>query len=325
MTKKEKQEYLDRLPTIDIEFEEGKSGIFGITVTDDPAIQAHSIYLSALAEEDDILLLEADPNDPYYNSEPKVHHNCKCKIVNGKWIYSQEEGSPCEICKTKQKEWNERKAKRAEGRKKLRSAIAKQSVEIELSDEKIEEGVLLGPILIPEKKIPRKFNDTVVNIKYRAEVIRQYVDDFIKNGRTKSITFNHQGQEVNAFVSEIWIKEDMQYDKSIKYGFDSLPIGTAFVRLQILDEVFIEQYVKKGFNAFSIEASVMFGKITLSDEEMDIILEQEANPYAICRAQFPDDEDKYEECVLAIKEEQIYQEFESKLKLIADKIKNKLK
>jgi hypothetical protein len=56
---------------------------------------------------------------------------------------------------------------------------------------------------------------------------------------------NHNGKALkDVYVIESWIKED-DNDKSTKYGYESLPVGTWFVSMKIRsDEVW--QKIKRG-------------------------------------------------------------------------------
>jgi hypothetical protein len=62
----------------------------------------------------------------------------------------------------------------------------------------------------------------------------------------------HNGQAVkDVYVIESWIKEDEQ-DKSNKYGYEDLPLGTWFVSMKVRNDD-VWQRVKSGqLNGFSV-------------------------------------------------------------------------
>jgi hypothetical protein len=84
----------------------------------------------------------------------------------------------------------------------------------------------------------------------------------------------HDGKAVkDVYVIESWIKED-DSDKSNKYGFESLPIGSWFVSMRIKNDE-IWKRVKEGeLNGFSV--SGFFEEVADFCKE-EIFLQQVAN------------------------------------------------
>ena len=75
---------------------------------------------------------------------------------------------------------------------------------------------------------------------------------------------NHNGEAVkDVYVIESWIKED-ENDKSIKYGYKDLPIGTWFVSMKVNNPEIWKKIKDKSLNGFSVsgffEESKAFSK-----------------------------------------------------------------
>ncbi len=113
--------------------------------------------------------------------------------------------------------------------------------------------IIAGPALIPDIKIKRldEFGMEYY-VFFTKETIEKMVKKFMKNGTLNKINFNHQDKIVDAYILSSWIIEDEDKDKSRLYGYD-LPVGSFFVEVKVEDEGFWNNYVKNGFNSFSIE------------------------------------------------------------------------
>jgi len=135
-----------------------------------------------------------------------------------------------------------------------------------------EKRIVLGPAMIPDQKIFRK--DALGNpyyVFFSPETIKMIAEKYMKNQYTRNNDLMHDGEAVqDIYVVESWIKED-DHDKSNKYGYSDLPVGTWFVSMKIPktkkgDEVW--QQVKEGkLNGFSV--SGFFEEVeAFSKEEM---------------------------------------------------------
>ena len=117
--------------------------------------------------------------------------------------------------------------------------------------------LLVGPLLIPDKKIFRIAKDgTEYYITFSAETIRKIVDRYFKQGN--HINFNlghHEELPITATVNESWIVEDPKMDKSALYGFE-LPAGTWMLSTHIEDTNDWNTYIKSGIlKGYSIEGN----------------------------------------------------------------------
>ncbi len=123
---------------------------------------------------------------------------------------------------------------------------------------------LAGPFAIPDLPIYRVDQEMgEYYVVFTKDAIEKLAEKFNSQAKSQNINFEHtENSKVNgAFVSENWIVEDAQFDKSKKFGFD-LPIGSWFGIVKIEDSEFWKNYVKDGkVMGFSIEGMLGISKI----------------------------------------------------------------
>lgn len=131
--------------------------------------------------------------------------------------------------------------------------------------------MIVGPAMIPDKKIMRKDDDgNPYMVVFSKETISQMVSKFNANGSNRRINVDHSKQMVNAFVMENWIVEDPYYDKAKLYGFD-VPVGTWMVCVKVEDDDFWKEEVRgSGKYGFSIEGLMGQKASKMSKEEFKI-------------------------------------------------------
>lgn len=116
-----------------------------------------------------------------------------------------------------------------------------------------EKRIVVGPAMVPDLKIFRKDKEgNPYYVIFKEDTIKMIMEKYMRNKYTDNNDENHDGQAVkDVYVIESWIKEDME-DKSNKYGYNELPIGTWFVSMKVRnDEVW--KKVKNGeLNGFSV-------------------------------------------------------------------------
>lgn len=143
-------------------------------------------------------------------------------------------------------------------------ALSKQT-EVKLATVSEEKRILLGAILIPDLPIYRRTKDKEFNIVFDAQTIKQVQENFAKNGYLNNSTIEHDGENIEGvtFV-ESWIKEDEQFDKSVKFGFQE-PVGTWYMTMKVNNDEVWNDYVKTGkVKGFSIDGVFDLEKINLS-------------------------------------------------------------
>lgn len=117
-----------------------------------------------------------------------------------------------------------------------------------------ERKVLLGAALIPDKPIYRNDEQGEYEIVFEKESIEFAAQNFSKRGYANNTNTDHSLElgGGKAYVTESWIKRDMQKDKSALYGLDE-PVGTWFIEMKIEDDEVYRKAKNGELNGFSIE------------------------------------------------------------------------
>ena len=133
-----------------------------------------------------------------------------------------------------------------------------------------EKQMVVGPAMIPNKKILRKNDDgSFYYVYFTNETIKKMVDKFLKDNNNRRLNVEHTNERVDGFIQSNWIVEDPIYDKSKFYGFD-LPKGSWFIEVKIEDTDFWENQIKKdGKYGFSIEGLMAQRLVELSKVSFD--------------------------------------------------------
>ena len=131
-----------------------------------------------------------------------------------------------------------------------------------------EKHIVLGPAMIPNQKIFRK--DAQGNpyyVYFSPDTIKMIAEKYMRNKYTDNNDTMHDGKAIkDIHVLESWIKEDGQ-DKSNKYGFENLPVGTWFVSMKVNNPKIWEEVKSGKLNGFSV--SGFFEEVaSFSREEM---------------------------------------------------------
>ena len=114
--------------------------------------------------------------------------------------------------------------------------------------------LLIGPALIPDKKIIRLNEDNQkYYIYFSKDTVRKASELFLTRNKQNNSTLEHEVAINGLSVVESWIIEDAVKDKSRKYGMN-LPIGTWMVSVKVNNDEIWDEYVKSGaVKGFSIE------------------------------------------------------------------------
>jgi hypothetical protein len=131
-----------------------------------------------------------------------------------------------------------------------------------------EKHIVLGPAMIPDQKIFRKdSNGDPYYVYFSSDTIKMIAEKYMRNKYTDNNDTMHDGKAIkDIHVLESWIKEDSQ-DKSNKYGFESLPVGTWFVSMKVNNPKVWEEVKQGKLNGFSV--SGFFEEVAqFSREEM---------------------------------------------------------
>ena len=120
-----------------------------------------------------------------------------------------------------------------------------------------EQRTVIGPAMIADQKIFRKdVKGNPYYVYFSSETIKMIAEKYMRNKYTDNNDLMHDGKAVrDVYVVESWIKETEE-DKSTAYGYESIPVGSWFIRMKVAktptgDKVW--EKIKGGFlNGFSV-------------------------------------------------------------------------
>ena len=100
-----------------------------------------------------------------------------------------------------------------------------------------EKRIVIGPAMIPDLKIFRKDVDgNPYYVFFSADTIKLIAEKYMRNKYLDNNDEMHNGKAIqDVYVYESWIKE-YDEDKSNKYGYADLPIGTWFVAMKVRND-----------------------------------------------------------------------------------------
>mgnify|MGYP003108807723 CR=1 FL=1 len=130
----------------------------------------------------------------------------------------------------------------------------KEHKEVRLAEVDGEKRILMGPALIPNKKIFRKGADDNEDyyIYFSENTVRKASELFFIKSKQNNSTYEHQIELNGMSVVESWIVDDPTNDKSNAYGFD-LPKGSWVVSMKVLNDDVWERVKNEEVKGFSIE------------------------------------------------------------------------
>ena len=127
----------------------------------------------------------------------------------------------------------------------------KQKIEFQSIDN--EKRLVAGPLLVPNKKIPRMDEQLgLYNVYFRPETIEKIARKFMKNKYNSEVTVEHDDKVEDVYLTESWIIEQSTKDKSNLYGY-TLPKGTWFGIYKVENEKVWEDVKSGKYKGFSIE------------------------------------------------------------------------
>jgi hypothetical protein len=150
--------------------------------------------------------------------------------------------------------------------------LSENSIEMKIIDE--EKRIVVGAVLIPNKKIYRDVNGKQFNMFFKADTIEQLAERYMEKHNISASTLEHDESATGVFTKEIWIVEDEKKDKQNLYGL-SHPVGT-WMEIKKINNDDVWKGVKDGtYKGYSIEAGlkeyqdyVSLSKIESEDERL---------------------------------------------------------
>ena len=130
--------------------------------------------------------------------------------------------------------------------------FGKEEIQFAKVDE--EQRMLIGPVLIPDKRILRVDGEgKPYQVYLSKDTIKQVAQNYLMKKYTDKATLEHDKTIKGVHLVESWIKEG-RLDKSNSYGLAGLPEGTWMGMFKITDDRLWNDYIKTGIvKGFSIE------------------------------------------------------------------------
>lgn len=129
-------------------------------------------------------------------------------------------------------------------------ALSKHKIELKTMDE--EKRLVVGLALVPDKKIYRNNGGFEYNITFSKDTVRKAAEKYLKSLKIHNATIEHEMEVDGVYLTESWIVEDLQKDKTALYDLNA-PEGAWAVSMRIENDE-IWQDVKAGkYLGFSIE------------------------------------------------------------------------
>jgi len=137
-----------------------------------------------------------------------------------------------------------------------------------------EKRLLVGPLLIPDKKIYRRDGNKEYYVFFSKDTIRKASELYLMRGYQNNATYEHKESVDGLTLVESWIIDSKENDKSNHFSMD-LPEGTWMGAIKVNNDVLWEDYVKTGqVKGFSIEGYFV-DKLVQEDQEEDLSAEIE--------------------------------------------------
>lgn len=136
----------------------------------------------------------------------------------------------------------------------------------EIKFEAVDEvkNLLLGAVLIPNKKILRNVDGHKFFVTFTAETIEKIGHDFIRKGNQTKSKLEHQTELKDVSVVESWTVQDSLKDKSSLYG-KNYEVGTLVQMMKVDDETYKLAKEDK-IKGFSIDALLGLEELKLNKD-----------------------------------------------------------
>ena len=140
-----------------------------------------------------------------------------------------------------------------------------------------EQRILVGGILIPDKKILRIDGEgNPFRVFFSRDTVKKLAQNYLMKKYNDSATLEHGDEKIGGVhLVESWIKEG-RLDKSNQYGLN-LPEGSWVGIMKITDDTIWNDYVKTGkVKGFSVEA-YLESKLVKASAQYDSLLDKDIN------------------------------------------------
>lgn len=131
------------------------------------------------------------------------------------------------------------------------------------SDEKM---ILTGAVLIPEQRIYRRDGNDEYYVYFSKDTIRTLSEQFLRNFKNGAFTIEHGDITNDAIITESWIVEDSEKDKSSALGLN-LSAGTWVISVKISNTELWNRIKSGDFQGFSVAG--LFASKTPEDKVIE--------------------------------------------------------
>lgn len=133
------------------------------------------------------------------------------------------------------------------------SSIIEGQVITELASISEEKRLILGLVLAPDQKIPRRKKDgEMYDIIFKSHTIERASELYMIKMRQNNSTRNHEEKITGVTAVQTWLVEDPKIDKSALHGKE-YPKGSWAVVLKVHDKNKWEEYKETGTTNISLE------------------------------------------------------------------------
>ena len=129
-------------------------------------------------------------------------------------------------------------------------ALNEHKVEMKTIDE--DKRLVVGLALVPNKLIYRRNRGFEYNITFSEQTVRKASEKYLKSLKLHNTTVAHETEVDGVFLTESWIVEDPNNDKTNIYGLDA-PKGAWAVSMRIENDGLWNRIKKGDYLGFSIE------------------------------------------------------------------------
>ena len=131
--------------------------------------------------------------------------------------------------------------------------FSKQTEGVQFATQDEDKRIVMGAVLVPERKVFRSDDEEGYYVYLGADTIRKVSQKYMKQGNQNNATVEHNFNVDGVTTVESWIVDDPEMDKSKLYNIPTVK-GVWMASMKIDNEDVWTDYVKTGkVNGFSIE------------------------------------------------------------------------
>ena len=145
-------------------------------------------------------------------------------------------------------------------------ALSEHKVELKTIDE--DKRLVIGLALVPNKLIYRRNKGFEYNITFSEQTVRKASEKYLKSLKLHNTTVEHEMEVDGVYLTESWIVEDTNLDKTALYGLKA-PKGAWAVSMRVQNDSVWEKVKNGEYLGFSIEG--MFTESEFSKEDLSLI------------------------------------------------------